>query len=1272
MPAQEQTYRNQRALHIVFAVSSVLMALSTVWMIGEDHYREWKTLQRDFAQLDAAKAKRDTVVASEQDLEELRQKLRAARDEASGNVNDLPRRIRNRRGRVQGVEQEYGFHRAERDSIASFYAIALENNRPDEVAEYSERLDELDQDIDRLRRDLETATDELDAAEGELTEINKQADELQSDITEKEKDIDQLKNREWTFWSAIRSWPLLDAFAPATKIEQVVPEELTIDFNFRSVPRFDRCMTCHQGIDTVTRQGGPAFDEQVVKDPELTESKYHEAFKTHPHPELFAGANSPHPRETFGCTICHEGQGSGTTFIFASHTPDSVEQEEDWREQFGWYDVHYWEHKMLRSRFVQASCVKCHPHVVDLEHSRFGNTAEKLVRGYNIVRQYGCFGCHEINGYEQGRLIGPDLRLEPQTPEERAKAKEDVSKPPGTMRKVGPSLRRLAEKILDDSWTESWIMLPKGFRPSTRMPQFYGLTNNDGEHPGSDSTDPDRAAVEVVAMSNYLYRLSREYLDEVPRIKGLDREQYTGMVNRLAELEIALNDRSRQLTQQDKKQLEQLRAQVPLRHVQLLEDPPLEIDPDDGDQKDRGRKLFIERGCLACHSHSSVPSSEYPLATADFGPDLSNIRIKLQAKDGQLNTKWLFNWLKDPKLHNPRGFMPDLQLTDQEAADIAAWLLSVPGEFAEKLTPEVNDISVLDEVIGRYLRKTTSLGQTEQIIKRGIRADELARFGEDERMLATPEDEDAAVLHARKLAYIGKKTIARMGCYGCHEIPGFETAKPIGVALYNWGRKARLDPEKLEFGHVVELLEEEHERVPEDQERDFELFLEAIKEHRGEGFLWQKLRDPRSYDFMTLRGWEDRLRMPRFPFAEDPEEVEAVMTFVLGLMGDPSIPAHFRNLPTGPALAKVEGAKLLTKYNCVGCHVLEMPKYVFDPAKLDPELPDPSRLHNQEYPEVVQAQSARARDAKVPGATGLMGVHAMLLGPDVPALSLPGPDDLLEDDFVALVLWEPVTVTHNDEQYTYITGDRIAFEARALELERSQKASGGQFAELLVGHLARGSGKTLQEMWFQVPPPLVGEGAKVQPAWLHQFLLNPISIRPAVVLRMPKFNMTSDEAAALAGYFAAVDQVEFPYEFIRERDDAYLLAKGLEHPNYLGDAWKLLTLQSQTAKLCANCHNVGQVIVGGSPEGLGPDLWLTPDRLRPNWLLEWTAAPPRILPYTGMPKNFLPGNRQYQEHFPGSSFEQITGVRDALINYHRIQQALAANPQAAQTSTGGN
>ena len=48
MPATEQTWHDQKLLHVVFGFSAIVMLLSTVWMFAADHDREWKGYQRKF------------------------------------------------------------------------------------------------------------------------------------------------------------------------------------------------------------------------------------------------------------------------------------------------------------------------------------------------------------------------------------------------------------------------------------------------------------------------------------------------------------------------------------------------------------------------------------------------------------------------------------------------------------------------------------------------------------------------------------------------------------------------------------------------------------------------------------------------------------------------------------------------------------------------------------------------------------------------------------------------------------------------------------------------------------------------------------------------------------------------------------------------------------------------------------------------------------------------------------------------------------------------
>ena len=56
-----------------------------------------------------------------------------------------------------------------------------------------------------------------------------------------------------------------------------------------------------------------------------------------------------------------------------------------------------------------------------------------------------------------------------------------------------------------------------------------------------------------------------------------------------------------------------------------------------------------------------------------------------------------------------------------------------------------------------------------------------------------------------------------------------------------------------------------------------------------------------------------------------------------------------------------------------------------------------------------------------------------------------------------------------------------------------------------------------------VPPLLTWQGERAQPDWLFQFLLDPHKIREMPVLRMPKFNMSEEDARTLVDYFAAIE-----------------------------------------------------------------------------------------------------------------------------------------------------
>ena len=192
-----------------------------------------------------------------------------------------------------------------------------------------------------LSKKLETAQAAEKAKKDEKEKLLGYVDNLKKDREKLTREADRVKRvieqkealhggPDWYSKSMafFRSLPGIDLMPP-TKIQQISLPDLTINYNFKEVPRYDRCATCHQGID------------RIGYDKDADGQEMAKVFRSHPFlttgattidprgkvvpAGLYLDANGPHPINSFGCTICHGGQGSGTDFTYASHTPDSLE-----------------------------------------------------------------------------------------------------------------------------------------------------------------------------------------------------------------------------------------------------------------------------------------------------------------------------------------------------------------------------------------------------------------------------------------------------------------------------------------------------------------------------------------------------------------------------------------------------------------------------------------------------------------------------------------------------------------------------------------------------------------------------------------------------------------------------------------------------------------------------------------------------------------------------------------------------------------------------------
>jgi cbb3-type cytochrome c oxidase subunit III len=134
----------------------------------------------------------------------------------------------------------------------------------------------------------------------------------------------------------------------------------------RDVGTTDRCVSCHVGM--ATGESGIEGDRLFGRHPDVV-----------------------HDPTTYGCTVCHGGQGRAT----------------DTADAHG--DVANWPEPMLAKKYLYAGCGGCHTHLSVPNLARLEN-------GKRLFEQADCLACHKLDGRGgtlrpggAGGQEGPDL-----------------------------------------------------------------------------------------------------------------------------------------------------------------------------------------------------------------------------------------------------------------------------------------------------------------------------------------------------------------------------------------------------------------------------------------------------------------------------------------------------------------------------------------------------------------------------------------------------------------------------------------------------------------------------------------------------------------------------------------------------------------------------------------------------------------------------------------------------------------------------------------------
>ena len=279
--------------------------------------------------------------------------------------------------------------------------------------------------------------------------------------------------------------------------------------------------------------------------------------------------------------------------------------------------------------------------------------------------------------------------------------------------------------------------------------------------------------------------------------------------------------------------------------------------PPQGDAE-RGQGLVESVGCLACHITEDQNRLEAGTRRT-FGQPLQNIGNKT-------SYEWVYDWVRDPAHFSEETFMPDLRLTDSEAADVATYLMTLVGPAGRSAEATYTATDV-EEVLLDYARSIVPLAEAQELVD-GMSGEE-------------------------QLLDLGRRVIGRYGCYSCHEIDGFQDNQPIGIELTEEGSK--LLP-RLDFAFVHDIP------------------------HTKVDWFKQKMLNPREFDRNRVLQPLEKLRMPNFLMSE--EEATLFATAIMSFQSEVQpLAAHVPRSARQDALR--DGRNLLRRRNCVGCHEME-------------------------------------------------------------------------------------------------------------------------------------------------------------------------------------------------------------------------------------------------------------------------------------------------------------------------------------------------------------
>ncbi|MFL6254284.1 MAG: hypothetical protein ACJ74T_04625, partial [Pyrinomonadaceae bacterium] len=577
-----------------------------------------------------------------------------------------------------------------------------------------------------------------------------------------------------------------------------------------------------------------------------------------------------------------------------------------------------------------------------------------------------------------------------------------------------------------------------------------------------------------------------------------------------------------------------------------------------------GEEMFKTRGCLACHS---IGEGDQRLG-GDFAANLTKVGQKE-------NYDYVVRWVHNPRERwapycpkEKRDLTPeDYRKNGKEFVFDTTKHTRCPNDGAEL---QVQNMTVMPNF-------RLSDGDARDIAPYLVSLSPAAQYP------------DASYMDDPRLADKGKTLIKQYGCAGCHEIRGFEEEQRIGKELTAEGSTPL---ERLDFARMTRLAEEGHEPPTPDADGHAAGGHGAAGESGGsgkvaagakdkqdkpwydhKGFFEHKLGEPSIYDSGKEKDPREHLRMPK-PYLTD-EWKRSLTTFLMGSVGTDgaNVPTTLFYNPTDQQKAIQDGWWVVKKYNCMGCHSVQ----------------------------VGQKSVLYGLTQYGPGGT----LGAIQLGPEQLPPGLMTEGARVDPDWLLRFLSDPSLSGYSEGI------DLAAHGGKVTPRQAEENVGRGTASNRQSGP---GGGAQPQQNQANAAPQPAG-ATPSQPEALGMADLKPQpgenrnGVRTYLRVRMPTFNFSPNELRTLVRFFLAVSAQQEPY--IKQQAEPLTTAeKDL--------ARALFTSQ---AAPCLKCHMTGDP--GHDQTATAPNFLQAGERLKEDWTVRWLLDPQRIMPGTAMPSELF-------------------------------------------------